>query len=240
MDYEEVAFEMRYLQKKDLPRVMALQELVAKRLDSEDLFATLSYELMELHIGAKGFMIGTFVKGELIAFRNVYFPGVEKHEWHLGYDIDLESPADLRRVANLQLICVHPDYRGNSLGRRMNLNAIRRIRADQYVHLCATVSPFNNWNIKVLLDCGFSIRKLKFKYGGKLRYIVYQNLTRPVVFPDPQDQISVRLTDIGRQEELIKQGFIGVQLQKIPEFCSQTQADYADGFKLFFSKAIRL
>ncbi len=191
---------------------------------------------MESHIGAKGFIIGTFVQNELIAFRNVYFPDVKEREWNLGYDIGLEAPEDLEQIANLQMICVHPKFRGNSLGRQMNSHAIEIIRQlPRYTHLCATVSPYNYWNIRILLKSGFTIRTLKTKYDGKLRYVVYQNLTRAVEYLEKNERVSVRLTDVERQKELIHRGFIGVQLREIDGFRPQKPTDYANGFEVIFS-----
>ena len=191
---------------------------------------------MESHIGAKGFIIGTFVQDELIAFRNVYFPDVKDREWNLGYDIGLKGPEDLEQVANLQMICVHPKFRGNSLGRQMNSHAIaiiRRLR--RYTHLCATVSPYNYWNVRILLNSGFTIRTLKTKYNGKLRYIVHQNLTRDIESCENNEQVSVRLTDLESQEKLFHRGFIGVRLREIEGFRPQRPTDCANGFEVIFS-----
>ena len=238
---DKIAFEMRYLEKGDLPQIMAIQDIILNRLSRNDLLEAFSHEFMESHIGAKGFIIGIFVQNELIAFRNVYFPDVKDREWNLGYDIGLKSPDDLERVANLQMICVHPNFRGNSLGRRMNFNAIEIIRRMQrYTHLCATVSPYNYWNIRILLKSGFTIRKLKPKYNGKLRYVMYQNLIRPFDFSENNDRVSVRLTDIERQNELIRRGFIGVQLREIAGFRAQKRSDYANGFEIIFHQSNRL
>ena len=231
-----VAFEMRYLKKSDLPQIMALQDIILSRLSRNDLLEAFSREFMESHIGANGFIIGTFVQNELIAFRNVYFPDVKDREWNLGFDIGLEVPEDLEQVANLQMICVHPQFRGNSLGRQMNSHAIEIIRRlRRYSHLCATVSPFNYWNINILLKSGFTIRELKTKYNGKLRYVVYQNLTRTVEYLRKNEQVSVRLTDVERQKELIHRGFIGVQLREIKGFRPQRPTDHANGFEVIFS-----
>jgi hypothetical protein len=82
---------------------------------------------------------------------------------------------------------------------------------EPYEHLCATVSPYNFWNIKILLDSGFVIKKLKNKYGGKLRYIVHQNLKNPGMFPsDPE--LMVSLTDFMKQEKLFDAGWSGIML----------------------------
>jgi ribosomal protein S18 acetylase RimI-like enzyme len=215
---------------------MVLQDLILSRLSRKDLLEAFSHEFMESHLGPKGFIIGVFVQNELIAFRNVYFPEIYDREWNLGYDIGLESPGDLEQVANLQMICVHPNFRGKALGQHMNVNAIEIIRRLQrYTHLCATVSPYNYWNIRVLLKSGFAIRNLKSKYNGKLRYIVYQNLTRPLDLSEIEHRIPVRLTDIECQHDLIRRGFMGVQLREIAGFRAQQRSDYIDGFEIIFS-----
>ncbi|BBO84780.1 hypothetical protein DSCO28_53460 [Desulfosarcina ovata subsp. sediminis] len=233
---EEVAFEMRDLEQSDLPQVMALQEVILGRLSRKDLLESFSRAFMESHIGARGFIIGVFVQKRLVAFRNVYFPDANDREWNLGYDIGLESHADLKQVANLQMICVHPDFRGNSLGWRMNVHAIDRLRRmRRFTHLCATVSPYNYWNIRILLKSGFTIRTLKTKYNGKLRHIVYQNLVRPSGGVDANPHLSVRLTDIDGQRDLFRRGFVGVQLREIAGFRAQQRSDYADGFEVVFS-----
>jgi ribosomal protein S18 acetylase RimI-like enzyme len=230
------AFEMRTLEKSDLPQIMALQNVILGRLSRKDLLEAFSRQFMESHIGAKGFILGIFVQNELIAFRNVYFPGLNDREWNLGYDIGLKAPEDLKRVANLQMICVHPRYRGNSLGRQLNLHAIDTIRRlGRYTHLCATVSPYNYWNIRILLKCGFTIRTLKDKYNGKLRYVVYQNLTLTAGDLEQNDCVSVRLTDVERQKALIHRGFIGIGIREIDGFRPQGRMDLANGFEVIFS-----
>ena len=231
-----IPFEIRYLEKCDLPQIMSLQDVILGRLSRKDLLEPFSREFMASHIGANGFIIGTFVRDELIAFRNVYFPDVKDREWNLGYDIGLKTPEDLRQVANLQMICVHPAYRGNSLGRRMNSHAIDIIRRSaHYAHLCATVSPYNYWNINILLQCGFTIRVLKEKYGGKVRYVVYQNLIRALDDAPADTPVSVRLTDLARQKALFQCGFIGIRLRQIDGYRPQRPTDCANGFDVIFT-----
>ncbi len=98
-----------------------------------------------------------------------------------------------------------------------------------------TISPYNYWNVRILLKSGFTIRTLKTKYNGKLRYVMYQNLTRAVEYLEKNERVSVRLTDLKRQKELIHRGFIGVQLREIDGFRPQKPTDYASGFEVIFS-----
>ena len=167
---------------------------------------------MKEHIGEKGFILGIVSGGSLIAFRNVYFPDMGDPELNLGIDLGLPENS-LCKVANFQMVCVHPDFLGNSLALVMNRHAISILRRmEPYEHLCATVSPYNFWNIKILLDSGFVIKKLKKKYGGKLRYIVHQNLKNPGKFPsDPE--LMVSLTDFLKQKELFNDGWSGIMIK---------------------------
>ena len=87
----------------------------------------------------------------------------------------------------------------------------------------------------VLLKSGFTIRTLKTKYNGKLRYVVYQNLTRAVENLEKNERVSVRLTDVERQKELFHRGFIGVQLRQIDGSRPQRPTDHANGFEVIFS-----
>lgn len=234
----EIAFEMRFLEKRDLPQIMALQDIILHRLSRKDLLEAFSDAFMASHIGARGFIIGIFVYGDLVAFRNVYFPEVNDREWNLGYDIGLEAPVDLEKVVNLQMICVHPNFRGYSLGLRLNAHAIETIqRLGRHTHLCATVSPYNYWNIRILLAGGLVIRALKEKYNGKLRYIVHRNLTRPFDVFQSNDRVTVRLTDIEPQKELLRRGYVGVEFRETAGFLAQRPSDFANGFELVFSAA---
>jgi hypothetical protein len=210
-DLTEVEYEIRILDKSYLPQIMKLQQLVINNLLRKDTLQPFSADFMEEHLGSKGFVLGVLSGNNLLAFRNVYFPDAHDQEWNLG--IDLEFPSCiLNRVANLQMVCVHPAYRGNSIAATMNKHAIRIIKdLGIHRHVCATVSPYNFWNIKILLDSGFIIKKLTKKYGGKLRYVVHQDLHRPIIFESGCFQ-SVVLTDFIKQHEMFSNGWYGTGL----------------------------
>lgn len=230
--------DLRLLGKTDLPRIMALQGTVVQRLSRRDLLQPLSLEFMETHIGAKGFIVGAFALGELIAFCSGYFPDVDDREWNLGHDLGLEDASDLSTVANLQIICIHPNYRGYGLGVRLSATVIGVIRRlNRYRHLCATISPYNYWSLNVALSCGLAVRTIKMKYGGKLRLIAYLHLLQPAVVSGAQDLVGVRLTDIARLEALLNQGYIGIRVRAIPGYVPDTPLDYAQAFELLFAKA---
>jgi GNAT superfamily N-acetyltransferase len=229
---------MRFLGKEHLPEIMALQEKVVRHLSRPDLLQPFSREFMETHLGAKGFVIGALVRGELVAFCGGYFPDVGDREWNLGYDLGLDDPDELRSVANLQIICIDPRHRGYGLGMLMCTAVIETIRGmSRFRHLCATISPYNYWSLNMALSCGLVVRDIKLKYGGKLRCIAYLDLMRTVALPEAGETIAVRLTDVARLEALLKQGYVGLRVRSVPGYRPATRLDHAEGYQLLFVKA---
>ena len=207
----EVQYEIRILDTSYLPQIMELQQLVINNLLRKETLQPFPADFMEEHLGSKGFILGVLSGNKLLAFRNVYFPDMNDKEWNLGIDLEL-PPGILNKVANLQMVCVHPSCRGNSIAAIMNKHAIRIIKdLGIHHHVCATVSPYNFWNIRILLDSGFIIKKLKQKYGGKLRYIVHQELHSPLSF-EPDCSQTVSLTDFTKQHEMFSNGWYGTDL----------------------------
>lgn len=209
-------FVITNLEEEHLEQIMGLQQVVLQNLSRPELMASISYDFMQEHIKRKGFILGAFIDGHLVAFRIVYFPQSTDQEFNMGFDIGL-STEQRTRVANLQMVCVHPDFRGNALGSKMNRIALDLLKEQQTCeHVFASVSPHNIWNIRVLLDCGFCIVALKFKYGGKLRYIVYQNLYKPMEFADDQ-VVYTGLENLNNQKKLFHSGRYGVALAQMQE-----------------------
>ncbi len=208
-----LSYKLTCLSERHLPQIMELQEVIVQHLPSKELLKTFSYDFMKQHLGDRGFILGVLVQGRLVAFRNVYFPAPTEKEWNLGIDVGL-SEEELPHVANLQMVCVHPDFRGNGIALKMNKAALEILREIKtYYHICATVSPDNIWNIPVLLASGFSITKVKTKYGGKIRYIAYQDLRKPLSFRASDFKL-VKLDDLSTQKKLMDMGFYGTHIIK--------------------------
>jgi len=229
---DEVQYEIRILDQSFLPQIMELQQLIIENLLRKDTLQPFPADFMEEHLGRKGFVLGVLSGSDLLAFRNVYFPDINDMEWNLGIDLGFPSRI-LNKVANLQMVCVHPSCRGNSIAVTMNRHAIRIIKElGIHDHVCATVSPYNFWNIKILLDCGFIIKKLTKKYGGKLRYVVHQDLNCPMSFDSGCSQ-SVVLTNFIKQHEMLSNGWYGTDLKVSREDAS---LPYYENMLLTFSR----
>lgn len=225
---------MKRLNRSHLAEIMRLQQIIVGDLGRPDMLAAFSRDFMKNHLDRQGFVIGIFVENRLIAFRNVYYPSWDDREWNLGYDMGFDVEARCR-VANLQMVCVHPGYRGNGLAFKMNRVALYLLRKlGRHQEVCATVSPFNVWNIPVLLNSGFHIRALKFKYGGKLRYVVHQNLRHPCAWFE-QSALRVPCDDLQRIEVLLRAGYFGVAIDRVE---GPAAGDDIGGYRISFKRLL--
>jgi hypothetical protein len=225
-----LAYTITCLDERHLPLVMQLQEVIVQNLARPDLLQTFSYDFMKRHMGPQGIVLGVFVEERLAAFRNLYFPDPWDAEWNLGLDLGLPEK-ELASVANLQMVCVHPRFRGNSLALKMNRLSLGLLRErGTHHHICATVSPYNIWNIPVLLASGFRVARLKKKYGGKVRYIVHQDLRKPLHF-NANSTMHVRLNHLDAQQKWFDSGFYGVAINRRAHLDRQNPAG---GFDLVF------
>jgi hypothetical protein len=222
------------LDESQLPQVMELQKIICRNLQRPDLLQSFTKDFMKQHLGRRGVVLGVFVEERLIAFRNLYYPEPNDSDWNLGIDLNLAGD-QLNKVVNFQMVCVHPDFRGNRLALMLNRMALQILRnRGRHPHVCATVSPYNIWNIPVLLATGFHIARLKIKYGGKVRYIVHQDLYSKRRFDD-DSAVDVCLDDLDTQKRLLDRGFYGVQLkQREPA----GRKDLTAGFNLVFKRPI--
>jgi hypothetical protein len=234
-DNRRLEYIITFLDEKHLPLVMRLQEVIVQNLGRPDLLQPFSYDFMKRHLGGQGVVMGVFVENRLAAFRNLYFPDPWDTEWNLGLDLDLPSK-ELSKVANLQMVCVHPLFRGNALALKMNRVALGLLRENgDYHHICATVSPYNIWNLPVLLKCGFRVARLKDKYGGKIRYIVHQDLRTPLQFDD-NSTLRVRLDNLDAQKKWFNSGYYGVALSNRN---NPVRNNPAEGFDLVLKLPVR-
>ena len=191
-----------------LTEIVDLQEIIVQNLSDPRLFHADSLHFIRDHISNRGRIIGVISGKSLIAYRIVAFPGND-HD-NLGIDLGL---AKRNKVAHLESFSVHPEYRGNLLQLKTLGPTIRIIRDFGYEHLCATVSPNNYPGLRNLLKGGLVIRGLKEKYGGKLRYILYQNLKKPMG-RDTDHTITLSWTDIEGQERVLGEGYYGYEVRR--------------------------
>ena len=117
---------MRLLEEDDLSSIINLQQIVLNNLNDADIFEPQSAESLGDCVKTHGQIMGIIVEERLIAYRVIYFP--KHHQDNLGRDLSLPKSV-LNSVAHLESVVVHPDYRGNSLALKMNVQALKIMSA---------------------------------------------------------------------------------------------------------------
>ncbi len=224
---EETSYELMFVDQSFLNQIMELQDVIAQSLPDEEIFRLDSKDYFRSHFQVDSAVMAAFTKGEMIAYHVISFPG--EGEDNFGRDIAIPKN-ELKCVAHLETMAVHPEYRGNSLQRRMIGHHIKVIDVLGFDHICCTVSPKNHASMKNLFANGLKIRGIKAKFGGKIRYIMHRSLLRPdIIQPErlvpgsdafrSNSMRSVCLlevdgSDLAAQADLLKRGFIGFKAEK--------------------------
>lgn len=204
----ETPFCVRNLNLNDIAIIDELQSKVINALEDKKILQPLSKTELEFLIDGNGLMIGAFVDQKLIAFRALLKPEID--EEHLGLDVGI--PKDqLERVIYQEVSSVHPDFRGYGLQRKLADMIMNEVETTRFYYVCATVQPFNIASLKDKFSQGMQVGALKYKYGGKLRYVFYKDLREPKrVFTEER---TVLMSDTKTQQELLKEGFVGVGMR---------------------------
>jgi ribosomal protein S18 acetylase RimI-like enzyme len=207
---EVMSSEMLFLQARHLHQLMDLQELVAQSLPSAEILRLHSREFFAKALRSERSGLGIFTKEGLVSFSLIYMPPPEES---LGSDAGLREE-ELSRTAHLQVVAVHPAYRGNSLQRIMVARHQQVLALMGYEHVCSTVSPYNPFSLRNFLAQGFVIKALKVKFGSHWRYIMYKNLRRATAVGPEEEAVS--LSDIQGQLKLLERGLLGFGLKSGP------------------------
>ena len=138
-------------------------------------------------------------------------------EDNLGRDLNL-AEEDLKKLAHLQAIAVHPHFRGYGLQRELAAAHLLVLESSGYEHICCTVSPKNPVSLNNLLSCGFTVRALNPKFAGWWRYILYKGVSRPsdrLKKAESENEIRIDCSNIHGQRELIRKGYEGYRVEQI-------------------------
>ncbi len=217
-------FEMKFLQADCLLDLMRLQNVIASNLSSPEIFMLHDDRYFREVLRHEYSIIGMINDKELIAYSIIRFPGVS--EDNLGRDINLREE-ELAKVAHLQAVAVHPDYRGNGLQRKLTCAHLCVIEEMGYEHVCCTVSPKNPVSLRNILSFGLLIEGLCPKICNWWRYILHKNITQSnlIDMGVRRKEIRINISDIEGQLNLLKKGFKGFKIANLPE-----------GSEVFFAK----
>ena len=202
----DIPFTVSTLTVSDLPQIKELQQAVLAALPDKNILQPLSDEELLNILGGNGLMIGAFVEGKLIAFRALLKPDEHEDE-HLGLDI---AAKDLSRVLYQEISNVHPNYRGFGLQKTLANIIMTQVDLNQYDWVCATVMPYNIASLKDKFAQQMQIFALKYKYGGKLRYVfgksLQDNLERT------GEPVFISMGDVEQQQYYLKNGYYGIAM----------------------------
>lgn len=202
-------FTYRKLTEADLSSIQVVQADVCAALENPAILQPLSDgELLNI-LSGNGVMIGVFVSKRLVAFRALLKPQVDEDE-HLGADVGAKS---FSRVLYQEISNVHPEFRGHGLQKLMAGWIMDEINLVHFDWICATVMPYNIASLKDKFAQGMYVYALKWKYGGKLRYVFGKDLHSDREFTS--DSIRVSMGDTEKQQQLLADGFVGVAMEQI-------------------------
>lgn len=200
-------YTMKILKQTELTATLALYDHVVKNMENTDMLWRYPDETVAAFFGRDGIVMGVFVGDKLVAFRVLYFH-------HEG---DLSNPLLCREeccgeTAHLALCVVHPEFRGNSLQKKMGVHLLQAAQADRtFPAMCSIVSPHNYPSISDKFSLNMVVVKLMPKFKGLWRYIFYRNMDA-VFSLDTENRLFVASGDYGQQVKLLEQGYVGVQL----------------------------
>lgn len=189
-----------------IDEIEALQQKVIDSLDDKSILQPLSREEFENILGDNGLMLGAFDGEQLIACRALLQPDPNEVE-HLGVDA---GAANLSRVLYQEVSFVHPVYQGLGLQRKLGQRIMACVPIEHFDIVCATVKPFNIASLKDKFGQGLHVVALKYKYGGKLRYVFAKPLHEQVNLTD--EQVQIDMANIEEQQATLSQGYVGTKL----------------------------
>ena len=206
----ENPYEVYVLNETHVPALMTLQQQVVAALPDQAILQPLDEEELLFILRGHGVMIGIFVAGHLIAFRALLEPTFD--EEHLGRDIGLAED-ELAQVLYQEISNVHPNFRGHGLQQVMAGIIMQQVNVEKHPIICATVMPYNIASMKDKFSQGMYVAALKYKYGGKLRYVFAKHLNEPLILQG--ESIEISMGDTEGQQLLLKQGYVGVSMHTL-------------------------
>ncbi|MED2037295.1 GNAT family N-acetyltransferase [Bacillus wiedmannii] len=209
------SFHVTLLTLENIEQILSLQNIVVEALEDKSRLQPLSLEEFQYILEGNGMMIGAFIENKLIAFRALLVPPID--EEHLGLDIGIPE-SELHRVIYQEISNVHPNSRGNGMQKILATVIMDELQKEdsKYDYACCTVAPFNIPSLKDKFAQGMELAALKKKYGGSLRYVFVKELRRDKE-RDWTDVKSILMSDAGRQQALLSEGYRGYEMEKIDD-----------------------
>ncbi|PEY42352.1 N-acetyltransferase [Bacillus cereus] len=211
----EQRFQVTKLSLDHIEQILSLQDVIIKALENKSSLQPLSLEEFQYILEGNGMMVGAFIENELIAFRALLVPPIDKE--HLGLDIGLPE-SELHRVIYQEISNVHPKCRGNGMQKILAAVVMEELQQtdSKFDYVCCTVAPFNIPSLKDKFAQGMEIAVLKEKYGGSMRYVFVKELHGNTKKSGTGVK-SVPMSDIAGQQFLLAKGYRGFEMEQRDE-----------------------
>lgn len=205
-DHKFYLYELRILEKADLPKIMILQEQVIAAMVRNDYCVPLTaVEYLEL-LSCNGEALGLFIGKRLVAVCGILFPGDKENNMARELNFSTEK---LLTVAQLEIALVHPSFQGNCLQQKMALLLIERAQSIRRCnYLFTTVSPYNYPSLQTVTSLGMYLAKVCKRYFQWDRYVAYRDFVEPIEL-DTANTLTISNADLEEQQVLIACGYLG-------------------------------
>ena len=165
--------EYKRLTIDSIPLILEVQEeAFAYANGNTDFLRRNTYETLAPCFDGDSIVLGSFSGETLVAFGILFVAGSGSE--NLAKDV--ERIDDILTSANVKLVIVRPDYRGNGLQRELVKKLEDSAKDMGYAWLCATVAPTNNWSYDNFIKSGFELDKILVKYGGLTRALLVKKI----------------------------------------------------------------
>ena len=124
------------------------------------------------HFKGRGFLLGAFIEGKLVAYSKFWFPG---HESVMGEEIGLKE-IELPSLAYFNGTVVLKEYRGHNIQKLIHQKAEQILKYQGFSYISCTVHPDNQASLTNLDQEGFKIFHEKKAHGDK-RLVLFKKIS---------------------------------------------------------------
>ena len=162
----EEAYRLQPCTLASIDNLLSIQAEAFKHLDYKETLRKNSKEMLESCLQPPHHTIGVFYRQKMIAFGILYIGG--NSDENLAKNIGIE-PSMIQKTANIKLIIVRPQYRGNRL-QCVLIEAIEAYAIKQgFKQLACTIAPGNSHSIINFEKKGYRYYDTIETYGGLKR-----------------------------------------------------------------------
>lgn len=200
MNFNYNKLSLKVCTKNDLDDIWSLQETVIAGLSDKTLLRKNEITMFERCLMNDNVTLGVYDQTSLIALAIL----VDENGNEEDLSKDLEKHVVIRS-ANLKLIMVKKEYRGNHLQNILMWILEKYAYNKGYTHLCTTVSASNSYSLRNIQKMSYNYDHSAIKYGGLSREVYVKDIKRDVdTYNDSVCQSIKNNKTIFKQQDLIQ------------------------------------